>query len=149
MKAVVQRVSSASIEIEGNPSGEMGPGLVVLAGFQEDDREEDLDWVASKIVRLRIFPDDDGKMNRSVLDLGGDILVVSQFTLFARVGKGTRPSYNLAAPPEIARPLYETFVTKIAANGVRPPLTGEFAAAMRVGLCNEGPVTIIIDSRNR
>lgn len=149
MKVVLQRVSQAAIDVDGLPAGEIGPGLVVLAGIQADDEEGDLAWVARKIADLRVFQDGDGKMNLSLSDIGGELLVVSQFTLFARVTKGTRPSYNRAAPPETARPLYQRFVELVAEAAGKPPVTGRFAASMRIRLCNEGPVTIIIDSRNR
>ncbi|HLS27421.1 MAG TPA: D-aminoacyl-tRNA deacylase [Opitutales bacterium] len=148
MRAVIQRVSSASVEVEGKLKGEIGRGLVVLAGFSSDDTENDLQWVARKISQLRIFNDEDGRMNASLLDIGGDILLISQFTLLANVRKGTRPSFNKAAPPEIARPLYEKMIQIVEAELGKPVATGEFGAKMKVRLVNEGPVTIVIDSKN-
>lgn len=149
MKTVIQRVSSASVEVEGKVKGSIGPGLLVLAGFGADDTEDDLAWVARKLPVLRVFEDEEGAMNRSLLDTGGEILLISQFTLFANIRKGTRPSYNKAAPPEIARPLYEKMIGLVEAQLGKPVATGEFGAKMRVSLTNEGPVTILIDSRNR
>lgn len=149
MKAVIQRVSSASVEVEGKIKGEIGPGLLVLAGFGSDDTTKDLEWVARKLPQLRIFEDDDGVMNRSLLDVGGDLLLISQFTLFGNVRKGTRPSYNEAAPPAIAKPLYEEMIRLVEKELGKPVATGKFGATMRVSLVNEGPVTIVIDSRNR
>lgn len=149
MKAVIQRVSSASVEIEGKVTGEIGAGLLVLAGFGVDDTDEDLAWVARKLPLLRIFEDEEGVMNRSLLDSGGEILLISQFTLFATVRKGSRPSYNKAAPPEVAGPLYERMIRIIEKELGKPIATGEFGAEMRVSLTNEGPVTILIDSKKR
>lgn len=149
MKAVIQRVSSAAVEIGGKVKGEIGSGLLVLAGFGADDTEEDLEWVARKLPLLRIFEDDEGAMNRSLLDIGGGILLISQFTLFANVRKGTRPSYNKAAPPEIAEPLYQAMIRAVEKELGKPIATGEFGAEMRITLTNEGPVTILIDSKNR
>lgn len=149
MKTVIQRVSSASVEIGGEVKAAIGTGLVVLAGFAADDTDEDLAWVARKLPLMRLFDDADGVMNRSLVDVGGDILLVSQFTLFANVRKGTRPSYNKAAPPEVARPLYEKMIAVVEKELGKPVATGEFAAMMRITLTNEGPVTILIDSKNR
>ncbi len=149
MKAVIQRVSAAAVEIGGKVKGEIGAGLVVLAGFGIDDTEDDLEWVARKLPSLRVFDDGEGAMNRSLLDIGGDILLISQFTLFGNVKKGTRPSYNKAAPPEVARPLYETMIARVERELGKPVATGEFGAEMRITLSNEGPVTILIDSKNR
>ena len=149
MKAVIQRVSSASVRIAGEVTGEIGPGLLVLLGVQAGDTEADARWLAAKIVGLRIFEDADGKMNRSVLDTGGGLLVVSQFTLIASTAKGTRPSFNDAAKPDLAIPLYESFVQHATAALGRPVATGQFGAMMEVALVNAGPVTLVIDSRLR
>ena len=149
MKAVIQRVSSASVEVEGQLKGHIGRGLVVLAGFGVDDTDEDLAWVARKLPLLRIFDDDDGVMNRSLGEIGGEIMLISQFTLFANVRKGSRPSYNKAAPPELARPLYESMIRMVEAELGKPIATGEFGAMMKISLTNDGPVTILIDSKNR
>lgn len=149
MKTVIQRVSSASVEIEGRVVGEIGAGLLVLAGFAGDDTDEDLAWVARKLPLLRIFDDEQGVMNRSLVDIDGGILLISQFTLFANVRKGTRPSYNKAASPELARPLYERMIRAIEQEVGKPIATGVFGAKMRIASTNEGPVTILIDSRRR
>jgi len=149
MKVVIQRVSSASVEISGEVRGHIGQGLVVLAGFEETDTEEDIRWIARKLPVLRVFEDGEGQMNLSLRDINGGILLVSQFTLFANVKKGTRPSYNKAAPPGVARPLYDLAVRVVGEELGKPIATGEFAAVMRIALTNEGPVTILIDSKNR
>jgi D-tyrosyl-tRNA(Tyr) deacylase len=149
MRAVVQRVSSARVTVAGEVTGEIGPGLLVLLGVAPDDTEADAQWLAAKLCALRIFEDAEGKMNRSVVDLGGAVLVVSQFTLFASTRKGTRPSFNGAAPPERAIPLYETFNRLVSAALGRPVATGRFAAKMDVALVNDGPVTLVIDTRTR
>jgi len=149
MKAVVQRVSSASVEIEGKVKGSIGLGLLVLAGFGVDDTAEDLEWVARKLPSLRIFDDDEGVMNRSLGDVDGGILLISQFTLFGTVAKGTRPSYSKAAPPEVSRPLYRQMIETVERHLGKAIATGEFGAMMKVSLVNEGPVTILIDSKNR
>jgi len=149
MRAVVQRVASARVTIAGAVTGEIGPGLLVLVGVAPDDTETDGQWLAEKLVRLRIFEDDAGQMNRSVVDTGGGVLVVSQFTLFASTRKGTRPSYNDAAKPDVAAPLYARFVAQVAAALGRPVATGQFAAMMAVALVNDGPVTLVIDTRTR
>jgi D-aminoacyl-tRNA deacylase len=149
MKVVVQRVSSASVEVEGCRKGQIGHGLVVLAGFEASDTEEDIRWIARKLPQLRIFDDAGGNLNLSLREIGGEILLVSQFTLFANVKKGTRPSYNKAAPPAVARPLYERAVQILEEEVGKAIVTGEFAASMRITLTNDGPVTILIDSRNR
>lgn len=145
MKVVVQRVSSASVEIEAKVKGAIGPGLLVLAGFGIDDTEKDLEWMARKLCGLRVFEDEQGAMNLSLLDVGGDILLISQFTLLGDVKKGTRPSFNKAAPPEVSRPLYETMIEALETALGKPIATGEFGAMMRVSLTNEGPVTIVIE----
>ena len=149
MRALLQRVSEARVTIGGVVSGEIGRGLVVLLGIEEADGPADAEWVAGKIARMRIFEDAEGLMNRSVQDIGGDALVVSQFTLHASTKKGNRPSFIRAARPEQAIPLYEAFVIRLAEELGRPPATGEFGANMQVSLVNDGPVTIWVDSRNR
>lgn len=147
MRVVVQRVSKASVTVDGQVSGRIGSGLLVLAGFEDADGEADLDWMAGKILRLRIMADESGVMNRSVLEAGGEILAVSQFTLYASVKKGNRPSWNRAARGDVSQPLFERFVTKLAAELGKPVPTGVFGADMQVALVNDGPVTLTIDSR--
>ncbi|MHA6249121.1 D-aminoacyl-tRNA deacylase [Pontibacter sp. CAU 1760] len=149
MRIVLQRVTQASVAIDQKIKGEIGHGLLALAGFCPDDTEEDLKWMASKVSQLRIFGDDEGKMNLSVQDVQGDILVISQFTLFANTKKGNRPSYINAAPPAIAIPLYKKFVALLESALGKQVQTGEFGADMKVALLNDGPVTIIIDSKNK
>lgn len=149
MRAVVQRVSEASVTIGGAVSGRIGPGVLVLVGVEAGDTSADAEWLAAKIVALRIFPDDEGKMNRSVVDVAGEALVVSQFTLHASTKKGTRPSFVRAASPEEAVPLYERFLAEVEQGLGRPVARGVFAADMQVALVNDGPVTIVIDSRSR
>lgn len=149
MRAVIQRVSTASVTIAGAVKSGIGAGLLVLLAVEDVDTDEDIAWLAGKIVRLRIFSDEAGLMNRSVQDIGGEILVVSQFTLFASTKKGNRPSYLRSARPEIAVPRYEQFVAKLAAELGKPVHTGEFGADMQVALVNDGPVTILIDSKAR
>jgi len=146
MRAVVQRVSRAKVTINDFTSGEIGRGLLVLLGVGRDDTEADVDYLAQKIAGLRIFEDPDGKMNRSVVDVGGSVLAVSQFTLYGDVRRGKRPSFDGAAPPQPARRLYELFVRRIQAAGLRCQ-TGRFQETMQVELVNEGPVTIMLDSR--
>ena len=146
MRAVVQRVSRAQVTINGWIAGEIGLGLLVLLGVGRDDSESDVNYMAEKIAGLRIFEDADGKMNRSVLDVSGSVLAVSQFTLYGDVRRGKRPSFDDAAPPEPARRLYELFVEGIRATGLRCE-TGRFQEMMQVDLVNEGPVTILLDSR--
>lgn len=149
MIAVIQRVTSASVVIEGNTKASITNGLLVLVGIEDADGSEDIEWLASKIVNLRIFNDDAGVMNRSVKDINGDIIVVSQFTLHASTRKGNRPSYLKASKPDIAIPLYERFVTEVTRVLEKQVQTGEFGADMKVSLLNDGPVTIIIDTKNR
>ncbi len=149
MRAVIQRVSEASVTIGGQSRGAIQTGLLVLLAVEEADTPEDIEWLSGKIVRLRIFPDDQGVMNRSVQEVGGDILLISQFTLFASTKKGNRPSYSRAARPEIAVPLFETFTRKLSQDLGKPVQTGEFGADMKVSLVNDGPVTIVMDSRNK
>jgi len=148
MRAVIQRVTSASVAIAGAVRGEIGHGLLVLLAVDENDTAADIEWLSGKIVRLRIFNDDASLMNRSVQDVGGGILVVSQFTLFASTNKGNRPSFSRSARPETAVPLYEQFLRRLAADFGQPVAAGEFGADMKVSLINDGPVTIIIDSKN-
>ncbi len=149
MRAVIQRVGEASVSIEGKIKSEIGPGLLVLLGIEEADSDEDAEWLAGKICRLRIMPDAEGVMNRSVEESMGDIIVVSQFTLHAKTKKGNRPSYIHAAAPDIAIPLYESFVKYLESILEKKVGTGEFGADMKVALINEGPVTIIIDTKNK
>jgi D-tyrosyl-tRNA(Tyr) deacylase len=149
MRAVIQRVSQASVTINGQTRGVIQRGLLVLLGIEDADTAEDVEWLSGKIVRLRVFADEQGVMNRSVQDVQGDILVVSQFTLFASTKKGNRPSYSRAARPEIAIPLYQAFLTRLGQDLGKPIQTGEFGAMMQVALTNDGPVTILIDSRSR
>lgn len=149
MRAVLQRVSQASVAIAGAVRGEIGHGLLVLLAVEEADTTEDIEWLSGKIVRLRIFADDAGLMNRSVQDVGGEILLISQFTLFASVAKGNRPSYLRSAKPDLAIPLYEQFKARLAQDLGKTLATGEFGADMQVSLVNHGPVTIIIDSKSR
>lgn len=148
MRAVVQRVSRASVTVEGRVIGEIGPGLLVLVGVSESDTEADADYLAGKIAGLRIFEDQNGKMNRSVADAGGAVLAVSQFTLYGDVRRGKRPSFDNAARPERARELYEYFVAQVRQSGLRCE-TGQFQAMMSVSLVNEGPVTLLLDSSKK
>lgn len=149
MRAVIQRVSSASVSIEGSVKSEIGTGLLILLGIEEADNQEDINWLASKIYHLRVFNDREAVMNLSLKDVDGDIIIVSQFTLHARTKKGNRPSYIKAARPETAIPLYNSFVDSFRRLSGKQPGTGEFGAMMDVSLVNEGPVTIIIDTKNR
>lgn len=147
MRAVIQRVSNASVVIGGQTTAAIGQGLLVLLGIEETDAAEAIEWLSGKIVRLRVFEDDQGVMNRSVQEAQGELLLVSQFTLFASTRKGNRPSYSRAARPEIAIPLYEAFLRKLQADFGQPVRTGQFGADMKVSLTNDGPVTIIIDTK--
>ena len=149
MRALIQRVTRASVAIDGRIVGEIAAGLLVLAGVETDDTAADADWLAAKVVSLRILADDAGKMNRSVLETGGGVLVISQFTLHADTAKGNRPSFLRAARPEEAIPLYERFIARLEADLGRPVPRGVFGADMQVSLVNNGPVTIPIDSRRR
>ncbi|HWD20243.1 MAG TPA: D-aminoacyl-tRNA deacylase [Verrucomicrobiae bacterium] len=149
MRAVLQRVSQASVTINGTVTGSIARGLLILLAIEESDTAEDILWLSGKIVRLRIFPDDQGVMNRSVQEISGEILLISQFTLFASTKKGNRPSYSRSACPEKAIPLYEQFIAKLTVDLGKPIQTGEFGADMQVALVNDGPVTIIIDSKIR
>jgi D-tyrosyl-tRNA(Tyr) deacylase len=149
MRVVIQRVTSASVSIDTKIHNAIGKGLLVLVGFEESDLSEDIQWISKKIVDLRIFSDNEGKMNLSVKEIQGELLVVSQFTLFASTKKGNRPSFIRSAKPEIAIPLYETFLAELALLHFTPIKTGIFGADMQVSLVNDGPVTILIDSKNR
>lgn len=146
MRAVVQRVAEASVEVDGEVVGRIGCGLLALVGVARDDGVADTEYIASKVAELRVFDDDEGRMNRSVRDTGGAVLLVSQFTLCGDARKGRRPSWDGAAPPEVARPFYEDLARRLRESGVRVE-TGRFQAVMRVHLINEGPVTILLDSR--
>lgn len=147
MRAVIQRASEAKVTIRGETKGAIQSGLVVLLAIEETDTAEDIEWLSGKIVRLRIFNDENGVMNKSVTDVDGGILLISQFTLFASTKKGNRPSYIRSARPEIAVPLYEQFITRLTQDLGKSIQTGEFGAHMVVSLANDGPVTIIIDSK--
>jgi len=149
MIAVIQRVSEASVQIEERVNSQIKKGLLVLLGIEDADTTDDIEWLSAKIVNLRIFNDAEGVMNVSVKEDGGDVIVVSQFTLHASTKKGNRPSYIKAAKPDIAIPLYEKFIVSLAALLGKPVQTGEFGADMKVQLVNDGPVTIIIDTRNK
>ncbi|MBW6512960.1 MAG: D-tyrosyl-tRNA(Tyr) deacylase [Desulfuromonadaceae bacterium] len=148
MKAVLQRVSSASVEVGGATVGAIGPGLLVLLGVEQGDTVTDTRYLVEKTAGLRIFEDDAGKLNRSVKEIGGEVLVVSQFTLLADCRKGRRPGFSAAAPPEIANPVYEDFVARLRAQGLTVA-TGIFQATMDVKLVNQGPITMLLDSRKR
>ena len=149
MRALIQRVSSASVMIEGRVHGQIECGLLVLLGVEESDCSEDVEWLAGKIARVRIFDDGDGHMNLSLAETGGDTMVISQFTLHASTKKGNRPSFIRAARPEQAIPLYELFIEKVGGFTGKPVASGRFGASMQVSLINDGPVTIWMDSRDR
>ena len=149
MRIVIQRVKHASVTINGNKKSEIGQGLLVLLGVCEEDTKEDAEWLARKVAALRGFDDSEGVMNRSVLDISGEIMVVSQFTLFASYKKGNRPSWLRAARHEISVPLYEYFCSQVSSLIGKPVATGEFGADMKVELLNDGPVTICMDSKNK
>lgn len=149
MRVVIQRVSRASVTIDNRITASIGQGLLVLVGIEEADSEADADWLVKKTANLRIFNDEQGVMNRSLIDTGGEVLVVSQFTLFASTKKGNRPSWFRAAPHSHSIPLYEAFCRKMEAETGRKPATGTFGADMKVELINDGPVTILIDSQNK
>lgn len=149
MKVVIQRVSNASVTIATNKVASIGYGMLILLGIEDEDASEDIQWLVNKIVNLRIFPDDDQVMNKSLSGVDGDALVVSQFTLHASTKKGNRPSYIKAAKPDVAIPLYKAFVNELEAKLSKKVQTGEFGADMQVELCNDGPVTIIIDTKNK
>ena len=149
MIAVIQRVSESSVKIEGKVKSSIHNGLLILLGIEEDDGAWDIQWLTRKITNLRIFNDDDGIMNKSLVDIGGEILVISQFTLHASTKKGNRPSYIKAARPDVAIPLYDQFISTMESELGRDISTGEFGADMKVSLINDGPVTIIIDTKNK
>lgn len=149
MRVVIQRVTHASVTINGVCKSSIGKGLMILVGIEDTDNEEDMEWLSKKITNLRIFDDEQGVMNKSVLDINGEILLISQFTLHASTKKGNRPSYIKAARPETAIPLYERFCEKLSLDSGKKIGTGEFGADMKVELLNDGPVTICIDSKNR
>ena len=149
MRVVVQRVSQASVSINGKLKSKIGTGLLLFVGIMKDDGTEDIDWLSRKIPQIRIFPDDEGLMNRSVVDTNGEILLISQFTLYGNLNKGTRPSFNRAAPPDIAVPLYEKFTGALSDALGKPIATGDFGAMMKIDAYNDGPVTLIIDSREK
>lgn len=149
MRAVIQRVSEASVAIEGKIHSKINYGFLILLGIENEDSEEDIQWLTRKIINLRVFSDENGAMNRSIIDSSGEFLVVSQFTLHASTKKGNRPSFIKAARPEKAIPLYEQFVKQLKEQSERPVLTGAFGAMMDVALVNDGPVTIIIDTKNK
>lgn len=149
MRVVLQRVSHASVTVSGEQTGKIGTGLLILLGVENADTQEDITWLSRKVVNLRIFNDGQGIMNRSVLEINGEVLVVSQFTLHASTKKGNRPSYIKASKPEVAIPMYEAFMKQLEADLGKPVAAGIFGADMKVELLNDGPVTIIIDSKNR
>lgn len=149
MRTVIQRVSKASVTIDSRIKSSIGAGMLVLIGIEEEDNISDVDWLANKIVQLRIFNDNNGVMNLSILEAEGNIMIISQFTLHAKTKKGNRPSYIRAAKPEKAIPLYELFIKKITDLTGKYPATGEFGAMMQVELLNDGPVTIIIDTKEK
>ena len=149
MRIVIQRTAHASVTIDGRQKSAIGRGLLILVGIEDSDGQDDIDWLAHKVVNLRIFDDDCGVMNRSVLDVGGELLVVSQFTLHASTKKGNRPSYIRAARPEVAIPLYEQFCQTLSDLLGRPVQTGQFGADMKVELLNDGPVTILMDTKQK
>ena len=149
MRLIIQRVKQASVSIENNIHGAIDQGLMVLVGIENEDNEEDINWLTNKLIGLRIFSDSEGKMNLSIKEIGGNILVVSQFTLFASTVKGNRPSFIKSAKPDIAVPLYEKFVEQLQKQSGLDIQTGKFGADMQISLINDGPVTIFIDSKNR
>jgi D-tyrosyl-tRNA(Tyr) deacylase len=149
MRVVIQRVSKSSVTIDGRVKGSIGPGLLVLVGIEDADTVEDIEWIAAKIVNFRIFNDAAGVMNVSVKDSGGDILLISQFTLHASTKKGNRPSYIKAARPEVAIPIYEQLIVQLENQLEKPIQTGTFGADMKVELVNDGPVTLVVDSKNK
>lgn len=145
MRAVIQRVDRASVSVAGTTHGEIGRGLAVLLGIHRSDTEKELSWMVDKVVHLRIFPDEDGRMNRSLADIKGEMLIVSQFTLYGDCRKGRRPGYSEAAPPELAKRLYRRFIELVDGRGIRTA-SGRFQAMMHVSLVNDGPVTLLVDS---
>ena len=149
MRVVIQRVNRASVSIDGIIKSEIGEGLMILIGIECDDNEEDIEWLAGKISRLRIFRDDNGALNRSVTEIDGEILCISQFTLHAKTKKGNRPSFIRAAKPDVAIPLYEKFIEQLSKETGKQVKTGKFGAYMQIDLLNDGPVTIFIDTKNK
>ena len=149
MIAVIQRVSEAAVAISGQEKASIGTGLLILLGIEDADTREDLDWLSRKIVHMRVFPDEAGVMNRSLVDVAGELLLISQFTLHASTKKGNRPSYIKAAKPDLAIPLYEACIDELSQQLGKPVKSGVFGANMQVSLINDGPVTIIIDSKNK
>lgn len=149
MRAVIQRVTEANCKVDGIVTGSIGLGFLVLLGVEDADTSDDLDWLAQKITALRVFGDEQGLMNRSVADVGGDVLLISQFTLFAATKKGNRPGFTRAARPDKATPLYEAMISRLSALLNKPIQTGIFGADMKIGLVNDGPVTIVIDTKNK
>lgn len=149
MRVVIQRVTKASVTIDGSINGFIKKGLLVFVGIEEPDNEEDIIWLSNKIINLRIFDDDEGVMNRSLKDIDGEILLISQFTLHATTKKGNRPGYSKAARPESAIPVYKSFIKKLSEDLNKEIATGEFGADMKVELLNDGPVTIVIDTKNK
>lgn len=149
MRIVLQRVKNAEVTVQGTSKGAIGQGILLFVGIVEDDTEEDIEWVSKKLSSLRIFSDEEGKMNHSIQDVNGSFLAISQFTLHAKTKKGNRPSFIRAAHPDIAIPLYEKFIKVLSAVSGRPVETGEFGEDMQVNLLNDGPVTIIIDTKNK
>ena len=149
MRAVIQRVTEASCKVDQQVTGEIGSGLVVLLGIEDTDSQEDLEWLAAKIFNMRIFSDEQGLMNKGLADTGGDILLISQFTLFAATKKGNRPGFTRAARPEKAIPLYEAMISQLDTLLQKPVQTGIFGADMKISLVNDGPVTILIDTKNK
>ena len=149
MRVVIQRVTQANVKVDGEIKGEVGPGLLVLMGVEDADGQEDITWMSGKIVNLRVFDDENGVMNRSVIDTGGDILLISQFTLHASTKKGNRPSYIKASKPDHAVPVYEKMILQLEQDMGKPIQRGVFGADMKVSLANDGPVTIFIDSKQK
>ena len=149
MRVVIQRVTEASVKVDGAIVGSIQAGLMVLLGIQNEDTLEDVQWISNKLVQMRIFDDTEGVMNHSVQEMGGSILLISQFTLYAATKKGNRPSYIAAAKPEIAIPIYEQMILQLTQDLGKPIATGQFGADMKVALINDGPVTILMDSKNR
>lgn len=149
MRAVIQRVTQASCQVDDTITGSIENGLLVLLGIEEADGQEDLEWLAAKIVNIRIFSDEQGLMNKSLADIGGNILLISQFTLFAATKKGNRPGFTRAARPDQAIPLYEAMIKQLSTLSCKPVQTGIFGADMKISLVNDGPVTILIDTKNK
>jgi len=149
MRAVIQRVGTATVRVEGKKVGHIGPGLLVFLGIENSDTEKDLLWLAEKIPVIRCFEDADGRMNRSLMETGGEVMVISQFTLFGSLRKGTRPSFNRAADPGMAVPMYEEFLSRLQRLTGREPAAGVFGAEMHITADNDGPVTLVLDTRNK